>query len=54
LQRAAELGDDELATMGEACRALAQAEFDHRDEARRYAEVLSATTRAPEPSPATA
>jgi glycosyltransferase involved in cell wall biosynthesis len=52
--RAAEATDDERATMGEACRALAQAEFDHRDEARRYAEILAATMRSPDPAPVAA
>jgi glycogen(starch) synthase len=52
--RAAEASDDERAAMGEACRALAQAEFDHRDEARRYAEILAATMRSPDPAPVAA
>ena len=47
LERAADLEDDERKAMSDACRALALSEFDHRDEARRYAEILSATSRPP-------
>jgi glycosyltransferase involved in cell wall biosynthesis len=43
LARAADLEDRERAAMGAACRALAEAEFDHRDEARRYEEILRAS-----------
>jgi len=52
--RAAEAADDERAAMGEACRALAQAEFDHRDEARRYADILAATMRSADAAPVAA
>ena len=52
LERAADLEDHERKAMSDACRALALSEFDHRDEARRYAEILSATSRPPERAPA--